>query len=256
MEKPELIKIEEAALNAWPAPRQMIYDGWLLRFTGGHSKRVNSVNPLYPSTMPLEAKIKTCEAVYACQGQPCLFRLIDLTSTMGLKQALKAGGYVPFDPTFVLGRALDLNDAVPSDVTILEMPIADWFRMRSQFMHVPTADRLAHESILLSIVPEMVLMGLFAHGKPAACGMGVVEGSLMGFFSIYTGTTWRHKGYGSYIMGALEDWGLERGATYGYLQVEGHNRPALAMYQKLGFERFYRYVYYHKGRVGGRGLGN
>jgi N-acetylglutamate synthase len=246
MEQELLINIEEAALNAWPAPRQMIYDGWLLRFTGGHSKRVNSVNPLYASTLPLKEKIYTCEAIYASQGLPCLFRVNEFIATPQLTQALQAAGFTPFDPTFVLGRDLVLGDDVHSDLTILEMPAEDWFRMRDQFIRVPAADRLAHEAILLSIVPEMVLMGLFAGGKPAACGMGVVEGPLMGFFSIYTASIWRRKGYGRLIMGALSDWGIERGATYGYLQVEGDNHPALAMYARLGFERIYAYGYYRK----------
>jgi N-acetylglutamate synthase len=249
MEKDLLLRIEEAALNAWPAPRQVIYDGWLLRFAGGHSKRVNSVNPLYPTTLPLHEKIHTSEAIYASQGLPCLFRVNEYIATPQLTQALQQAGYTPFDPTYVLGRDLVLGEDLHADLTILEMPAEDWFRMRDQFMRVPASDRLAHEAVLHSIVPEMVLMGLFAGGKPVACGMGVVEGSLMGFFSIYTASTWRRKGYGRLMMGALSDWGIERGATYGYLQVEGDNHPALAMYARLGFERIYAYEYYRKRMV-------
>ena len=252
MEQKLLIRIEEAALNAWPAPRQMIYDGWLLRFTGGHSKRVNSVNPLYTSTLPLEAKIHTCEAIYARQGGPCLFRINEFIGTPQLTQALQEAGYTPFDPTFVLGRDLAVGKDVQADLTIMEMPAEDWFRMRDQFIRVPAADRTAHEAILHSIMSEMVLMGLFAGGKPAACGMGVVEGPLMGFFSIYTASKSRRKGYGRLIMGALSDWGIERGATYGYLQVEGDNHPALAMYARCGFKRIYGYAYFRKRVVGSR----
>jgi N-acetylglutamate synthase len=252
MEQALLIRIEEAAINAWPAPRQLIYDGWLLRFAGGHSKRVNSVNPLYVSTLPLKDKIHICEAIYASQGQLCLFRVNEFITSLEFEQALQESGYSSFDPTYVLGRDLALGDDVYPDLTILEMPVEDWFRMRDQFMRVPAPDRLAHEAILHSIVPEMVLMGLFSGGKPVACGMGVVEGSLMGFFSIYTASTWRRKGYGRLIMGALSDWGIERGATYGYLQVEGDNHPALTMYAKLGFERIYAYAYYRKQVVGSR----
>lgn len=241
-----LMRIEEAALNAWRAPREMVYDGWLVRFAGGKSKRVNSVNPLYPSTLSLEEKIKTCEAIFASQGQPCLFRLCEPFTTPDLNQAMKKAGYTSFDPTYVLGRELQLDEDHPENVTILEMPMTDWFHLREHFMRVPAADRFIHESILLSIVPELVLVGLFSDGKPAACGMGVVEGDLLGFFSIHTAKSWRRKGYGSLIMSALTDWGMARGATFGYLQVEGDNRPALAMYEKLGYERCYPYVYYRK----------
>lgn len=246
MERDFLMRIEEASLNAWRAPQESVYDGWLVRMAGGKSKRVNSVNPLYPSTLPLTEKISACDDIYTRQGQPCLFRISEPFTPPELPQALKRAGYTSFDPTFVLGRELHLSEDHHADVTILEMPMVDWFHLRDQFLRVPAVDRLIHESILLSIVPEKVLIGLFYDGKPAACGMGVVEGALLGFFSIHTAKSWRRKGYGSLIMEALTDWGMVRGASYGYLQVEGDNRPALAMYDKLGYERCYSYVYYRK----------
>ncbi len=106
-------QIEEAALNAWPAPRQMVYDGWLLRFTGGPSKRVNSTNVLYPSRLPLPEKIKYCEAVYAQAELPPLFRVPAPFSTPELEQSLQAAGYHPFDETYVLTCELAAADPVP-----------------------------------------------------------------------------------------------------------------------------------------------
>jgi len=37
------------ALTTWPALQQRLYDGWVVRFARGHTRRANSVNPLYPS---------------------------------------------------------------------------------------------------------------------------------------------------------------------------------------------------------------
>ena len=68
-------QIEEAGLNAWPAHQQMLYDGWLLRFADGYTKRANSVNPVYRSNLEIDEKIKTCQEIYRNQGLPAVFRL-------------------------------------------------------------------------------------------------------------------------------------------------------------------------------------
>ncbi len=246
MLKFDLQKIEEAALNAWPAPRQILYDGWVLRFTGGHSKRVNSVNPLYPSRLPLNEKIEACEGLYARLGLPCLFRVPDYLEGSTLVEALYAAGYTAFDPTLVLGQEVlkkPQNGPVPS---IQEIPVAEWFRLRAAFINVPEEDQRAHHAILACIVPEKVLLGLFDQGQPVGCGMGVAEGQLIGFFSIYIAAGWRRKGYATMMMDALTDWGLVHGANFGYLQVEADNLPALALYAHLGFTPCYQYVYFGK----------
>ena len=35
--------IEELTLNAWPPLQTQLYDGWLLGFSGGYTRRANSV---------------------------------------------------------------------------------------------------------------------------------------------------------------------------------------------------------------------
>ena len=39
--------LEELALNAWTSIQTVVYDGWLIRFSNGYTKRANSVNPIY-----------------------------------------------------------------------------------------------------------------------------------------------------------------------------------------------------------------
>ena len=43
-------------------------------------------------------------------------------------------------------------------------------------------------------------------------------------------------------MAALLEWGAERGATTAYLQVLGHNAPALALYDAMGFTTHHAYA--------------
>ena len=67
--------IEELSLNAWPALNTAFYDGWVLRFAEGYTRRANSINPLYPSTLDPIEKIRVCEEIYAARGQDIVFKL-------------------------------------------------------------------------------------------------------------------------------------------------------------------------------------
>jgi GNAT superfamily N-acetyltransferase len=236
-------RIEEAALNAWPAPRQFLYDGWVIRFAEGYTKRANSVNVRYPSSLPLKEKIGHCEKVYAAEGQPVIFRLPEPFTSDELRHALMEEGYSSFDPTFVLGREITIEGQLPVGLKTRHMLTGDWIRLRAHLTGTSLSEWRVHVKILDVIVPEKALLGLFRDDMPVACGMGVVEGPLLGYFSIYTAPSERRRGYGRAVMRALSYWGLDRGAEFGYLQVEGDNAPALALYARLGFEQCYQYCY-------------
>ncbi len=240
-------QIEDAALNAWPSPKQLVYDGWLLRFTGGPSKRVNSVNVRYPSALPLAQKIRHCEEIYALEELPTLYRVPAPFSSPELIQTLENAGYSSFDETFVLYRELRQPEPMAKGLTIKALPITEWLPFKGKISDTPEGPLVIHEQILRGIVPPMRLLVLYANEEPVACGMGVAEGDFLGYFTIYTHHDARRKGYAGVIMDALTAWGLEQGAKIGYLQVEGDNDPARALYAKLGFELCYPYVYYKKG---------
>ena len=68
-------RIEEVSLNSWPALQQILFDGWLLRFSRGYTKRANSVNALYDSRVDVEEKVQVCEVRYRERGLPAVFRI-------------------------------------------------------------------------------------------------------------------------------------------------------------------------------------
>jgi hypothetical protein len=64
--------LEELSLNAWPSLQTLLYDGWVLRFANGYTKRANSVNPLYHSGTDVTEKTETCERLYRGKGLSCV----------------------------------------------------------------------------------------------------------------------------------------------------------------------------------------
>lgn len=246
MGKDLALRIEEAALNAWPAVKQMDYDGWLMRLTGGPSKRVNSVNVRGPSSLPLVEKVRHCEVIYQREELPLIFRLPEPLTPPELSEGLADLGYQSFDPTLVLGRAAESNPDLMRGLIFRQMDSLDFLVARAWMMGVPLTALGYHAKILNLILPEKALLCLFDDGLPAACGMAVHQADLLGYFSIYTRPSARRRGYGRAVMAALSQWGLEQGAKFGYLQVEGDNEVAQAMYKTMGFERLYGYSYRKK----------
>src|SRR5688500_14558883 len=102
----DIRRIEELSLNAWPCLRQIVHDGWLLRFADGYTGRSNSVQPLYDGESDARAKIESCEQAYARVGIPCLFKMTDAARPAGLDARLESLGYRAFNHTSV--QVLDL----------------------------------------------------------------------------------------------------------------------------------------------------
>lgn len=75
--KQVIILFEEMASNAHVALNIMQYDGWILKFSEGHTNRANSVSMIYPSTISVNEKIQNCEKIYSEQNLPCVFKLTD-----------------------------------------------------------------------------------------------------------------------------------------------------------------------------------
>src|ERR1700746_2508187 len=107
-------RVEEVGLNALQTPRQLFYDGWLLRVSPGKAKRARSVNPHFGSTLPLPGKIAFCAAPYAQHALPPLFRITPFVQPPDLDEVLARAGYVAFDDTLVLATPLPAAPAVPA----------------------------------------------------------------------------------------------------------------------------------------------
>lgn len=241
--------LEELALNAWPALQTVLYDGWLLRYARGYTRRANSVQPLYASIADTLEKVAYCERFYGDRGLDTVFKLTHESNPSGLDELLASRGYVMEAPTSV--QTLDLQDVpmptfapISADIEVT----SGWLGDLAKFNGIPDSLIPTVKRLLQSIVPDHVFIALREGDTNIALGLGVLDRGVLGLFDLVTAPEWRSQGLGRQLTLHLLQWGKNHGAGSAYLQVQMDNGPALRLNHSLGFTERYQYWYRVKGR--------
>jgi len=239
-----IIMMEELSLNAWAPLQTMLYDGWVIRFANGYTKRANSVNPLYSSSIDLDEKLRFCESLYRAKNLPVVFKLTPDVYPSNLDDRLDERGYQKDSLTSVQTVDLDIGDLQISPTIELQESLSDdWFRNFCAMSAISDAYRETLREILTNIVPRHCFVSLTSNGRTVACGLGVLQSGHIGLFDIVTDPDFRRRGYGQQVVTSILTWGKENQARMAYLQVMLNNPPALQLYANLGFREQYQYWY-------------
>lgn len=241
-----IILFEELSMNAHPALKTHVYDGWILRFANGYTNRANSVNPIYKSTISFEEKIAFCEDIYTAQGLPTVFKLTP-AAPQDLDSILEKSGYEIVTPTNIMLKNL-IPCNMPATKTVICSDInALW--QENYFRLNGVNDNLKKQTavIIQENIQNKVFCGMIADNeKIIACGLCVVERTYAGLYDIVVDSDYRRKGYGYDICFSLLNAAVKHGAKTAYLQVVGNNTAAMALYEKLEFQNSYQYWYRRK----------
>lgn len=240
------IFFEELSLNAWPALQTKLYDGWLLRFANGYTKRSNSISPLYPSRLPLDEKIRNCEFEYQKQKMVVTFKLTE--DQLELDHELANRNYSRLDETSV--RALKMQDYQnnrPLGIVTEDILSDSWFQdwINCSTIQTPKLQQAAH-NILQNINGDRIGVRKKVNGETVGCGFGVIEREHMGLFDIVVSKDYRSKGYGRDIVNGILCAAISRKVKVAYLSVVVGNTHAENLYQSIGFQEIYRYWYRQK----------
>lgn len=235
--------LEELQLNNWQPLQTMVYDGWILRFADGYSKRANSIHPLYPSTGNLDKKIAECERMYASKELRTVFKMTPAVFPENLDQALEQKGYGIEDRASV--QTVDLGEIKrPSfpNVTIDET-LNESFDDFCKVSSIADSQKATLKQMLSNIRTKKALVSLSIDNTPVACGLGVIDREHLGLWGIVTDRRHRNRGLGEQLLLHLLQWGKKNGATSSFLVVLTHNKPALKLYGKIGFKEKYQQWY-------------
>jgi predicted N-acetyltransferase YhbS len=187
--------------------------GWLLRSSAtATARRANSVLA-FPGGSFGPSEVAAVEAYYAAIGKPAVAAALGESEERSFLAGL---GWVP-----------ESHDA---DTLFQLASVASVRRALRSVVH-PDLVLTSDGATATATIPGV------------AQGLAAYADDWVGFRGIEVAPEHRRRGLGRAIMAALLEWGAELGATTAYLQVLGHNEPALMLYDSMGFTTHHAYAY-------------
>lgn len=236
---------EELSLNGHCATKVQFYEGWVLRFNEGHTKRANSVSPLYDSDTALDEKIDYCEKQYAKHGLPCIFKLTDKHTE--LDGALTKRGYETLEPTDVMTLETGGKFGKDEEYISFTKPDEEWLKAYFEYECITDASKQELIKRMLSLVTVDTIYGAVKHeGNIVSCASAAIERGHVLVQNVVTDPENRRKGFAGKVCSSLISEAENYGAHTAYLQVVQANTAAVKLYEKLGYQKIYTYKYMRK----------
>lgn len=242
----EIASIEHATLAAVPPQGQEGWHDWLLAFDPGTVGRCHSAVPLRHAP-PREDSLPHIEQRYAAVGLPPVLRIPELPAFDGLREQLRARGYLRSKPTLVQTAPLAGLARPPAPgvhVDLAPAPANDWegVFLGEGFDPVDGASRLA----ILRRARDSVFAGARQDGRIVAVGSACFSHGWCGVHGMRTLPSHQHRGLAATLLAALAGAARDRGLRRCFLQVEQANATAQALYARRGFTTAWAYAYWRK----------
>lgn len=237
-------RLEAISFRSFPATSTH-YDGtWAIRLTAGHpAKRLNSVNPLDPrDTASLAQRLEMAKHRFDSFGRPFIVRQSPLTPTE-LVDLMDQEGWDYLEESLVM--VADLS-RLNLDGGLDYLPVQDVGLWVDCFLTNSGASldlKPGLVEVISSIEGENGLFVTQDKSGPVGAARCVRESGLVGLFDLVTAPDHQRQGRGRQLVKAALKWARGKGAIVGWLQVVANNEAAIRLYESLGFEELYRYVY-------------
>lgn len=243
-------ELDRLQLRAWPAAHEESLGGWRLRFTGGVTRRANSVLPHEPTPPDIEDAIARVEAAYAERGLKPRFLVSPAAAPPGLDTVLAERGYEAEAATLVQTAGLPLRPLPVAEGIEVEVGNFDeaWLLAYAAAESLTPGEVEGRRGIHRRIRADAGYATARVDGRLAGVGSVVVEDGWAGVHNMATTTGHRRRGAARAVLGALLRWAVAHGATRSYLAVVETNQAARALYEGSGYATAYRYWYRAKRR--------
>jgi len=228
--------LEKASYATWTADTSEEIDGWHVTATAGVSRRVNSARAVGEVKFDDQTR-ERLSAWFASQSLPMIVRETPLMTEATSAAVREQWNFDAYDETLVMSAASARSPArgvrtVSLRNTTFQLELAelnDYSGEDAETLRRLYA-RVAKKGAGLWIPGTAVAVVVRYHDDAAV-------------FSVAVGETSRRTGVGTRIMEAASTWASKRGVRSLFVQVLGTNRPAVALYNDLGFSNVYRYRY-------------
>jgi ribosomal protein S18 acetylase RimI-like enzyme len=240
---------EERAAATWPATESRRLGDWLLRAAGGFSARANAVLAVGSPGVPFGQALSTVTDFYGSHGLPTLVQVVVGSEN---HHAFESAGWLPARPgeadtCFQIASVARASRAVRGSLPDVVPPVTLEPRVTDAWL-ADDARAREHGQAARAVLegPDEVAFAQVAGDVPgslAARGRGCYHDDWLGISDVHVAPERRRAGLGMAVLGALLQWGAERGATTAFLQVRGDNGSALALYERAGFTTHHEYRY-------------
>jgi N-acetylglutamate synthase len=244
MSREKLIRrLEEISMNSWPSLKNEIYDGWVLRYSNGYTKRANSVIPLYKSSLPINEKIELCREKYLSMNLPLIFKLTELNSD--IDEMLNSYKFNKIDTSKVkMINVKTIVNQTDDNITTSNRLKKEWTDAYFEFSNQQDKEKQLTSIEMLNRIPGLLITCLKKmNQKIVGVGLGIIDTNYFGLFDIIVNEKYRGNGYGKDIVLKLLAEAKRLKINNVYLQVVENNMAANSLYDKIGFKDVYRYWY-------------
>jgi N-acetylglutamate synthase len=239
----DVAALEYVCERAWPPRERLEFDGLVLRFTHGFTRRANSAR-VDAVSGDLGGLIDRAEREYRSRGLRPGFRLTPL-SPPAFERLLGERGYVvDTEAVVMVAEALpETGSARGGDAIALEPELCEeWLRVfQAVERHWPAEQDPGARWVLGSGQAQRRFALARVDGEPAATGYARVDDDWLYIACVGTFPGHRRRGLARSVSERLFAWGAGGGARRAILQAETKNAAAQGLYAQLGFRP--RYIY-------------